>query len=132
MSGVSADLKLRNRQIVEARTAGESPAAIAERFDMSERTVRRVIEQARRAPADLDSIDPDEALREAVAVHREAIEQLGALGRLRDTAFVRVGAGAVRARASHDLVQLARGGAVYPSGRPPAGSCSTSSSLART
>jgi DNA-directed RNA polymerase sigma subunit (sigma70/sigma32) len=80
MSGVSADLKLRNRHIVQARAAGESPAAIAERFGCSERTVRRVIEQARRAPVDLDSIDPDDALREAVAVHREAIEQLGRLG----------------------------------------------------
>jgi hypothetical protein len=106
MSGVSADLKLRNRHIVQARAAGESPAAIAERFGCSERTVRRVIEQARRAPVDLDSIDPDDALREAVAVHREAIEQLGRLGRRGRNESAKVGAAAARARASRDLIQL--------------------------
>jgi Homeodomain-like domain-containing protein len=114
MSGVSADRKLRDRGIVEARQRGESPAAIAKRFDVSERTVRRLIEQARRAPVDLDELDPDVALREAVAVHREAIEQLGRLGRRGNNASAKVGAAAARARASRDLIQLLAWGGRLP------------------
>src|ERR687896_322010 len=104
MSGVAAERKLRDRAIVEARGRGEPPAAIARRFDVSERTVRRVIERARVAPVDLDDLDPDEALREAVAVHRETIEQLGRLGRRGKNTSAQVGAMAARARASRDLI----------------------------
>jgi hypothetical protein len=118
MSAVTGDRKLRDRRIVEARTAGESPASIARRFNVSERTIRRTVEQARREPVDLAEFDPDVALREAVAVHREAIEQLGRLGRRGNNASAKVGAAAARTRASRDLIQLLAWAGRLP-GRPP-------------
>lgn len=106
MSGVAVDRKLRDRAIVEARGRGESSAAIAERFRCSERTVRRVIERARRAPVDLDELDPDLALREAIETHRDVLAELTKIGRRGDSSSARVGALRSRALTSRSLIEL--------------------------
>jgi len=100
----------RNARIAEARDRGDSWAAIAEAFGLSERAARRcrsdhVQAAVADAAAALD-VDPNRVLREAIVVHREVLDGLGVLGREGDSSSARVGALRSRAATSLQLVRL--------------------------
>jgi hypothetical protein len=106
----------RNREIAEARLTGETWDTIAARFGLSERQARRA-EREHLAGVDELALDEDPAavLREAIGVHRWALDRLAVLAERGDNSSARLGAIRSRVATSRDLVELlARAGLVPP------------------
>lgn len=98
----------RNRQIAVERAAGEPWDVIAARHGISERQARRGrIEHIRSgaSSAALDA-DPNDVLREAVAIHRDVLQGLAAVGIRADNSAAQVGALRARATTALQLVHL--------------------------
>ena len=95
----------RNRQIAVERAAGEPWDVIAARHGISERQARRGRIEHIRSGAALDA-DPNDVLREAVAIHRDVLQGLAAVGIRADNSAAQVGALRARATTALQLVHL--------------------------
>ena len=71
--------RARNRRIAAARDRGVPVKMIAQNESISERQVRRGELEARQEAGLVIDIDPDDALREVLAVHRWGLERMAAL-----------------------------------------------------
>ncbi len=97
----------RAREIAQQRARGLPWADIAALHSLGERQARRIYAAAIRAGATASpEHDAGAALREAVAVHREVLRDLGKVGKAADNSSARVGALRARAETARELVRL--------------------------
>jgi len=95
----------RNTAIVKARLGGLSESFVAEKFGVSERQVRRVLEDYRASCPPLGGLDPEGIVVETLDGYGEAIEQLAEIAATSDHDGARLGA--VRAQVEVHSVRLA-------------------------
>lgn len=96
----------RNADIVKSRVSGLSERLVAERFGVTTRQVRRVMEDYRRSRPGLHEIDAAALVAETIDAHGEAIEQLAQIAASTSHDGARLGAIRAQLEAHHARIGL--------------------------
>lgn len=94
------------REIAGRRATGQTWVAVAAGVDMSERHCRRLHDEYVEQSGHVEDLEPEEVVRQALAVHISALDDLLILAATADNSSAAVGAIRSRVTISHDLLRL--------------------------